>query len=204
MDQQPSWVPPNCRFEIDDAERDWTYARDSFDFIHGRNLICSIRDWPKLVRQAYEHVKPGGWVEWQVKHPLIVSDDNTLPENNALQQWSAYFLDAAKAYGTALSSTPEMKGRMEETGFVDVQQYILKLPIGPWPKNKQLKRVGAFELVNMVDGVEALTMRLFSKGLGMPLEEIQILLMNIRKEAKNSKIHSYYPFYVIFGRKPEH
>jgi hypothetical protein len=22
---QPPWVPPNCRFEIDDVEEDWTY-----------------------------------------------------------------------------------------------------------------------------------------------------------------------------------
>jgi cyclopropane fatty-acyl-phospholipid synthase-like methyltransferase len=23
---QPSWVPPNCRFEVDDAERRWIFA----------------------------------------------------------------------------------------------------------------------------------------------------------------------------------
>ena len=76
-------------------------------------------------------------------------------------------------------------------------------PIGPWPKNKQLKKVGALELVNMVEGVEGLTMRLFSKALGMSLEEIQGLLVNVREEAQNSRIHSYYPFYIVFGRKPE-
>lgn len=92
---------------------------------------------------------------------------------------------------------------MEQAGFADVEEHVVKLPIGPWPKNKQLKTVGAFELVNMVDGIEGLTMRLFSKALGMPVDEIQVLLMNVRKEAKNSKIHSYYPFYIIFGRKPE-
>ncbi|KAK5948137.1 hypothetical protein OHC33_010790 [Knufia fluminis] len=200
---QPSWVPPNCRFEIDDVERDWTYATDSFDFIHARNLICSVRDWPKLIAQTYEHVKPGGYVEWQMKHPFIVSDDGTLPENSALQQWSASFGEAADAFGTSLSTTPRLKEMMLQAGFVDVEEYVVKLPIGPWPKNKQLKRVGAFELVNMVDGVEGLTMRLFSKALGMPVEEIQMLLMNVRKEAKNSRIHSYYPFYIVFGRKPE-
>src|SRR5947209_3011043 len=28
---QPSWVPQNCRFEVEDAENDWPYAKDSFD-----------------------------------------------------------------------------------------------------------------------------------------------------------------------------
>ena len=26
---QPSWVPPNCKFEIDDAEREWTHPEVS-------------------------------------------------------------------------------------------------------------------------------------------------------------------------------
>ena len=142
-------------------------------------------------------------MEWQMKYPLIVSDDNTLPQNSALQQWSQGFSDASDAFGTSLSHTPQIKAMMEAAGFVDIQEYILKLPIGPWPKNKQLKRVGAFELVNMVDGIEGLTMRIFSKALGMPVEEIQLLLMEVRKEAKNSRVHSYYPFYVVFGRKPQ-
>lgn len=138
-----------------------------------------------------------------MKYPLIVSDDGTLPENSALQRWSKSISEAADAFGTSLNSTIQIKEMMEQAGFADVEEHVVKLPIGPWPKNKQLKTVGAFELVNMVDGIEGLTMRLFSKALGMPVDEIQVLLMNVRKEAKNSKIHSYYPFYIIFGRKPE-
>lgn len=91
---------------------------------------------------------------------------------------------------------------MEEVGFVDVQQHALKLPIGPWPKDKRLKKVGAFEMVNMVDGIEGLSFRLFSKALGMSMEAIQLNLMEVRNEARNSRIHSYYPFYIVFGRKP--
>jgi hypothetical protein len=35
---QPSWVPPNLEFIIDDFEKDWIYAPDYFDFIHGRTI----------------------------------------------------------------------------------------------------------------------------------------------------------------------
>jgi SAM-dependent methyltransferase len=35
---QPAWVPPNCKFEIDDAEKEWTYKQVS------RVLICGKRD----------------------------------------------------------------------------------------------------------------------------------------------------------------
>jgi hypothetical protein len=53
---QPLWLPPNLRFEIDDAEADWTWKRDSFDYIHNRNFVCAIRDWPKLIKQSFEYV----------------------------------------------------------------------------------------------------------------------------------------------------
>ena len=52
---QPTLVPPNCRFEIDDAEAEWTWPEESFDYIHNRNFVCAIRDWPKLIRRAFEY-----------------------------------------------------------------------------------------------------------------------------------------------------
>ena len=50
---QPTDVPPNVNFELDDVERDWLYL-SKFDFIHGRCLTGSIKDWPRLVGQAYQ------------------------------------------------------------------------------------------------------------------------------------------------------
>ena len=50
---QPSWVPPNLKFEVDDAQLDWTYAEADFDFVHIRCLMGSIESWPRLFRQAY-------------------------------------------------------------------------------------------------------------------------------------------------------
>ena len=41
---QPSWVPPNCQFELDDVENDWLCSKDSFDFVHAREFILAIRD----------------------------------------------------------------------------------------------------------------------------------------------------------------
>lgn len=200
---QPSWVPANCKFEIDDCEREWTYGNDSFDFIHGRNLICCIRNWPNLVRQCYEHTRPGGWVEFQTKHVDIRSDDGTLAEGSPLRQWSELTFEASAKMGANFVETTKVREYMRDAGFVNIQEHICKLPIGPWPKNRQLKKVGALELVNFIDGIEGLSLRLFTKVLGMSIEAVQVLLMETRHEVKNSKVHSYYPFYVTYGQKPE-
>ena len=50
---QPSWVPPNIRFVVDDAEEQWVFNQN-FDFVHIRVMLASIRDWPRLIRQGFE------------------------------------------------------------------------------------------------------------------------------------------------------
>jgi trans-aconitate methyltransferase len=63
---QPSWLPSNLRFIVDDLESPRLYKRsEPFDFIHGRAIAGSIKDWPRRYKQIYEHLKPGGWIELQ-------------------------------------------------------------------------------------------------------------------------------------------
>ncbi|KAH7378167.1 hypothetical protein BKA64DRAFT_736767 [Cadophora sp. MPI-SDFR-AT-0126] len=40
---QPTFIPPNCSFQIDDVEEFWTIGH-KFDFIHRRMMTGSIRD----------------------------------------------------------------------------------------------------------------------------------------------------------------
>ena len=60
---QPELVPPNCIFEIDDCEMEWTWPDNHFDYIHVRDLHGSIRDWSKFMNEAFRCCKPGGLVE---------------------------------------------------------------------------------------------------------------------------------------------
>lgn len=56
-------MPPNLRFEIDDAQLEWTFPDNSFDFIHMRTMVGSIDDWPLLYKRAFNAIKPGGYIE---------------------------------------------------------------------------------------------------------------------------------------------
>ncbi|GME45651.1 putative tam domain methyltransferase protein [Neofusicoccum parvum] len=200
---QPSWVQPNCKFEIDDAEANWTWPPDYFDFIHNRNFVCSIRDWPRLVEQCYRHTKPGGYVEFQEKHPLMLSDDGTLAPSSPLALWSTHFFAAGEKFGKSPTSPRHLKGWMEAAGFVDVREHALKLPVGPWARDQRLKKVGLFERVNMDEGIEALTLMLFTRALGWSVDEVQVFLAGVRREVKRKDVHAYYHFYVVYGKKPE-
>ena len=80
---QPSWVPPNLSFQIDDAQLEWTFEPDSFDFIHLRYIHGAISDWPRLYEQVYRCLKPGGWfqhiepnIELRCDNPDVKFDEN--------------------------------------------------------------------------------------------------------------------------------
>jgi len=47
-------VPPNCKFEVDDMEEEWTYKDNSFDYIHMRSLSGSFSNWESVLRNAYK------------------------------------------------------------------------------------------------------------------------------------------------------
>jgi hypothetical protein len=48
-------VPPNCQFELDNAQLEWTYTPNKFDFVHLRCLFGSIKDWPALYQEVYKY-----------------------------------------------------------------------------------------------------------------------------------------------------
>ena len=67
----------------------------------------------------------------------------------------------------------------------------LKWPINTWPKDKKLKEIGAWNLINMLDGLEGFTFRLFQGVHGWSREEIEVFLAGVRKDMQNKKIHTY-------------
>ena len=188
---QPSWVPPNCQFEILDIEDDWTFAKSSFDFIHGRELIMSIRDWARLFNQAWDHLKPGGYLEIGGTYPVPTSDDGTLPKNSYLKEAQKLFFEMGEVMGTRLQEVTIWTEKMERAGFVGVKETIFKVPQGVWPKDKTLKRIGALENYSLTTGLEAYLVRGYTQLLGGRSEELQIILAETTRELANPKMHSY-------------
>lgn len=126
---QPSWCPPNVKFEIDDAEQPWTYTPGSFDYIHIRYLVGGVSDWSNLYRQAYAALKPGGWIESFEVEADYRSDDGTLKPDSAMYIWRDLFTEGGKKLGrsfTIISDDTQRKG-IEDAGFVDITVKDIKV-----------------------------------------------------------------------------
>lgn len=200
---QPRWVPPNLKFEVDDAEDEWLYDSGAqFDFIHFGNLGGSISDWPKLVSQAYRHLRPGGWLEIQEDHGWITSDDNTLRPDSALVKWQAALMKATDQHGKNMLVAPKHKQLLKDTGFTEVVDDVYKVPCNTWPKSPNMKEIGRYFLQVMLNGIEAYSMALFTRVLKWSSEESAVLIAKARNDIRDPKIHSYVQFHCVYGQKP--
>ncbi|KAI5845348.1 S-adenosyl-L-methionine-dependent methyltransferase [Tricharina praecox] len=200
---QPTWVPPNCRFEVDDCEQNWTFRQDYFDFIHMRNLAQSISDWSRLMPEVYRCTKPGGWVELaEVGLNELLSDDGTLLDGDPAKRCVDLLTQAMELIGRPAPTVASMRANLETAGFVDIHVCAYKQPFGPWPKDKRLKHVGAMALLMLQTGIEAYVMASFSRILGMEQEEAAKLCQEAYASCSNRKNHFYNHFYVVYGRKP--
>lgn len=134
---QPTYVSPNAEFVIDDIEDDWGYEANPFDYIHARYLAGSIRDWPRLVSQAYACTKPGGWVEFQDWDCMVESHDGSISKDNPLWRWHEEC--NGRIEGTATGRPgPRLEEWVKAAGFVNVVVEKFPIPLGTWPKNKNL------------------------------------------------------------------
>lgn len=125
----PTFVPPNVRFEIDDLEDPWTYSQP-FDYIHGRYLAGSIKDWPALIGRCFEFLKPGGWIELMDFDIWWYSQDNTLTEEHALRRYMVAAHKTQDISGRMFCPGHRLEGWVRDAGFANVDVVKSLLPIG--------------------------------------------------------------------------
>ncbi|KAG7055435.1 umta methyltransferase family protein [Colletotrichum scovillei] len=203
---QPEWVPPNVKFEIDDVESPWVGNR-KYDFIMCRYMVASIKDWPGLIRNIFDHLNPGGWVEFQDVNTQFYSDDDTFSQDSATARWMAGFATACKGMGRDTDVAPTLASLLRQGGFPPetVHAHRIKAPLGPWAKDQFHKDLGMMNLILTIDGLEALSLKLFSELLGRTQEEILVETAAVRRELKTGAFgafHAMFDIYNVYAQKP--
>lgn len=205
---QPSWVPSNLRFEIDDLEAQWAYPKDYFDFIHFRSLSGSFSAWDEVLTQAYTHTKPGGYIEFQDYGVDLFHSSGVLAtglpekESTPFAHYMNLCVEAAALGGRELAVAGTMRERFAAAGFVDIKEKVLIWPVGQWPKDNKLKEIGMFTKVGAVEGLNGFCLGLFTRHLGYTAEEAQRLCEKVKEDVIEGKNKYYFQAWFIHGRKP--
>ncbi|KFY01454.1 hypothetical protein O988_02726 [Pseudogymnoascus sp. VKM F-3808] len=201
---QPSAVPANVQFIIDDAEQaDWAIPENHYDFIHTRILEGCFTDMGAVIATAFRHTKPGGYLECQELNAQPHCDDGTMPADWPFALYVDKLQEASLEVGRELDIAPKLRGWFEAAGFVDVQQRVFKAPLGRWPKDPAMKDLGHWWAENMSVGLAAFSLAYFSRVLGWSADEIELYLVDVRKSLTDKDVHAYHRIYVVWGRKPE-
>ena len=48
-------------------------------------------------------------------------------------------------------------------------------------------------LANIADSLSGLSMALFTRGLGWTAQEVEVFLVEVRRDMKNRRIHAWWP-----------
>ncbi|KAH9235540.1 hypothetical protein K456DRAFT_1834240 [Colletotrichum gloeosporioides 23] len=198
---QPSWVPPNLSFELDDLEKDWTWSKP-FDFIFGRVLAGSISSYPDFFAKAFAHLEPGGYLEMQDFALPYRCDDGTLPPSSPLHRLSTLFREGTAKAGRRMDLAPAYARMMEAAGFEGVTEWTSKWPMNRWPRDPHYKEIGMWTHANLDTGLEGLTLALFTRFLGWSRDETLAFCAEVRMALRDCRTHAYLPIYVVYGRKP--
>lgn len=120
---QPQWVPPNLQFEINNAEKEWIYPPNDFDFVHIRFLDGAIEDWNALYREAYKVIKPGGWIEHLDHSPVVSSDDGSVKPGSAMDTYGKILAEAGKKMGRSITLADDdtIEEGLKAAGFINIQ-----------------------------------------------------------------------------------
>ncbi|KAK4453394.1 S-adenosyl-L-methionine-dependent methyltransferase [Podospora aff. communis PSN243] len=198
---QPEWVPPNVRFMVDDVE--WLHPRNHFDYIHSRHTVMAIKDWPRLMRRSLEHLKPGGWFELHEVYHNPIAEVKTLASDHPVAQYWSLIDQGLANLGVQLHAVANegMKTMMQECGYINVQEKVLRIPIGPWPKNKVLKMVGVLWQTILLDGIQAIALGPLTRGCGWSREQVELFLIQVRRAYMGNEC-LYMPLHIIYGQKP--
>ncbi|MCJ1396547.1 hypothetical protein MMC18_009438 [Xylographa bjoerkii] len=198
---QPAFVPPNCSFIIDNIEEDWVYDQ-KFDFVHARMLVLGIHDWPRFFRQSWDYMKPGAWLEMQELQFPAKSDDGSATRESPFIDWSYKLAEASEKVGIDSLACEKFEEQLARQGFVNIKYETIKWPIGSWAKGKKEKEIGRWMLENVLQGLQGLSMALFTRHLGWSREAVELFLVEVRKQMFDRSSHVYVDVRVVLGQKP--
>lgn len=166
--------------------RSWAEVKNYTDCIQ-------VLNWPRFFEQAFEHTTPGGYIEViDVAYPYVC-DDGTMGPGSALREWNSCVLEACEKMGRRLDIASTHKTNLEKAGYVDIELVVTHLPTNTWPRDMKYKEIGMWRCEMLTTGISGISMALFTRGLGWTSEQVEVFLVDVKKEIKNTEIHAYIP-----------
>jgi len=175
----------------------------SFDLVHQRLLILGLKtpEWPKVVRNHFSLLKPGGWIQlvesqWVDRdHPVDAAKHPNLAKMNDMQTWSsdAFGMDNFVAY--------RLEELLKEGGFENVQKTQFDLRYGALAREGGWKQRSADVMVDTLRALGANLPEGGIPGVARDVGEYHAFLDKLHAEMLE---HGYQPkLNFVIGQRPD-
>lgn len=164
----------------------------------------AISDWDHLYEQAYRVCKPGGWIEHIDGTAIPGTDDGTIAEGSALDQYGKLFVEAGRRLGLTQTVADDnlQENGLKKAGFVNLTVKTFKMPVSPWPQDPKMKEIGVFTRAGMNGDLEGISQYVAGNVMGWPQEEMAAYLAHLRQELKDKNVHAYWKWKLLYAQKP--
>jgi hypothetical protein len=142
------------------------------------------------LRKAFDALTPGGYLEMQDGIFPIKYVGDPLVESN-LYKWGQLLLEGARRSGRAWDNALHYAKWMREIGFEDIVEKRFYWPTSPWAKGEYFKQLAIYFREDMLNGLEGVSMKMLIKFMDMTAEEIEDLLVGVRRDFRDHSIHGY-------------
>ena len=132
----------------------------------------------------------------------VQCDDGTMKKDSVMTKWLELLKQALQNLGPDVDRPLKLAESLRQAGFVNIEEKSFKVPIGTWPKNKTLRLIGLYLRTVLIEGLQAISLGPLTRGLKWTKEEVEVLLVDVRKCLMDSSQHTYYTFHSFYGQKP--
>lgn len=133
------------------------------------------------------------------------SDDDTLTPSTqyAFREFCHYMRLGLSGLGLDQFTITGIPDLLRAQGFEDVTSIRHKVPIGLWARGRRQQTKGVWFLrLILMEGLSGICKRAFMQGLGWKESQVEMFLVDVRRSLKDEKVHAYFPFAVVYARKP--
>jgi hypothetical protein len=148
------------------------------------------------------HLRPGGWLEIQEVYHYPISLNKTMPPDHPVAQYWSLIYEGLGELGVNFHAVTGLADTMRDSGYINVTERVLQIPLGTWAKNKVLKTVGLYWRTILMDGIQAIALGPLTRGCRWNREQVELFLIQVRKAYHDNSCLMYMPLHIIYGQKP--
>ena len=117
-------------------------------------------------------------------------DDGTeIPQR--LKQWIGWMNDSTSQGSKPIEYVAQTPQLLQQMGFVDVKDQVIRLPYNTWPTNSKEKDIGRWYNVALTEGLEALSLAPLTRVYHWPPEDVRRLVSELKPIIGNRRYHIY-------------